>query len=79
MRNADPRGEHKVLITGPGGSDLPNIYNVGPAGNLGQFLDMTKMGSHNDVRPHLRGVEELPEVARRSDVVDGREIVLLGR
>ena len=39
-----------VLITGPSSSDLPNIHDVGPAGNIAQFLDTTKMGSHVIVR-----------------------------
>jgi TonB-dependent receptor len=39
-----------VQITGPSSSDLPGIHNVGPAGNIGQFLDTTKMGSHVIVR-----------------------------
>jgi TonB-dependent receptor len=39
-----------VQITGPSSSDLPTIHDVGPAGNIGQFLDTTKMGSHVIVR-----------------------------
>ena len=39
-----------VQINGPSSNDLPAIHNVGPAGNLGQFLDTTKMGSHVIVR-----------------------------
>ncbi len=39
-----------VQINGPSSSNLPAIHNVGPAGNLGQFLDTTKMGSHVIVR-----------------------------
>jgi TonB-dependent receptor len=39
-----------VQITGPSSSDLPTIHDVGPAGNVGQFLDTTKMGSHVIVR-----------------------------
>jgi TonB-dependent receptor len=39
-----------VQITGPSRSDLPIVHNVGPAGNIGQFLDTTKMGSHVIVR-----------------------------
>jgi TonB-dependent receptor len=39
-----------VTITGPSSSDLPIVHDIGPAANIGQFLDTTKMGSHVIVR-----------------------------
>lgn len=39
-----------VQINGPSSSFLPFIHDVGPAGNIGQFLDTTQMGSHVIVR-----------------------------
>jgi TonB-dependent receptor len=39
-----------VTITGSSSNDLPLIHDVGPANNLSQFLDTSKMGSHVIVR-----------------------------
>ena len=39
-----------VRINGSSSSNLPFIHDVGPASNIGQFLDTTKMGSHVIVR-----------------------------
>jgi TonB-dependent receptor len=39
-----------VQITGPSSSDLPLIHDVGPAGNVGQFLNLNDIGSHVIVR-----------------------------
>lgn len=39
-----------VQIVGPSSSSLPVIHNVGPAGNVSQFLDTSQMGSHVIVR-----------------------------
>ncbi len=50
MRNTILGANTGVLISGPSSSDLPNVHDVGPAGNVGQFLDTTKMGSHVIVR-----------------------------
>jgi TonB-dependent receptor len=39
-----------VRIVGSSSNDLPVIHDVGPANNIAQFLDTTKMGSHVIVR-----------------------------
>jgi TonB-dependent receptor len=39
-----------VTINGPSSKFLPSVHDVGPANNLSQFLDTTKMGSHVIVR-----------------------------
>ncbi len=39
-----------VQILGPSSDNLPVVHDVGPAGNTGQFLDTTQMGSHVIVR-----------------------------
>jgi len=39
-----------VTILGDSGSFLPQIHNIGPAGNVAQFTDQTKIGSHVIVR-----------------------------
>jgi TonB-dependent receptor len=39
-----------VQITGSSSNDLPVVHDVGPANNISQFLDTTKMGSHVIVR-----------------------------
>jgi TonB-dependent receptor len=39
-----------VQIAGSSSNNLPVVHDVGPANNLSQFLDTTKMGSHVIVR-----------------------------
>jgi len=39
-----------LKITGSSSSDLPNIHNVGPAGNVGQYFNTADVGSHVIVR-----------------------------
>ena len=39
-----------LKITGPSSKDLPNIHNVGPAGNVSQYFNTADVGSHVIVR-----------------------------
>jgi TonB-dependent receptor len=39
-----------LRITGPSSDALPNIHDVGPAGNVAQFLNQSVVGSHVIVR-----------------------------
>jgi TonB-dependent receptor len=50
-----------VTISGPSSTDLPSIHDVGPAGNLSQFLDTAQMGSHVIVRIDPYNTDEVKQ------------------